>query len=84
MAILINCKDSVKGHIEVLSEHLESIVEKIQRKAKDLGQTTNLAAVLYRDKSCEINRDTLSFKEANTEREPEKLQEFIDDKCLFP
>ena len=84
MAILINCKDSVKGHIEVLNEHLENIVEKILRKGKDLGQTMNLAAVLYRDKSCKINRDTLSLKEWKVERQPEKLQEFIDDKCLFP
>ena len=79
MAILINCKDSVKGHIEVLNEHLENIVEKILRKGKDLGQTMNLTAVLYRDKSCEINRFTLPFV-----REPEKLQDFIDEKCLFP
>lgn len=77
MAILINCKDSVRGHIEVLYEHLHNIVKRIQGKGKI--KSTNLALVLYRDKSCEINRFTLPFV-----REPEKLKDFIDEKCLFP
>ena len=40
MAILINCKDSVRGHIEVLYEHLHNIVKRIQGKGKI--KSTNL------------------------------------------
>ena len=76
MAILINCKDSVRGHIEVLHEHLDNIVKRIQGKGK--LESTNLASVLYRDKSCETNSYTLPFV-----RDPEKLQDFINEKCLF-
>ena len=58
----------------MLSQHLEDIVKGIEERGKI--KTINLALVLYRDISCEVNRFTLPFTQnvANVKR-------FLDEQC---
>merc|ERR1719167_1615029 len=75
LALMINCHNQTIRHKEMLSQHLEDIVKGIKEKGKMI--TTNLALVLYRDISCEVNRYTFPFAQSVA-----KVRKFLDAKCL--
>ena len=73
--MMLGCKDSMQRHKRVITKNLKDITDEIKKQAK--VKTLNLALVLYRDKSCEVNRYTLPFG-----KDVEQVKKFIDEKCL--
>ena len=72
---MLGCKDSMQRHKRHLTKNLKDIIEEIKKQAK--VKKLGLALVLYRDKSCEVNRYTLPFG-----KDVEQVKKFIDEKCL--
>ena len=72
---MINCHNQTSRHKEILSQHLKDIVKGIEENGK--MKTTNIALVLYRDISCEVNRYTFPFTQSVA-----KVRRFLDAKCL--
>ena len=72
---MINCKDSLDRYKKVLSKLAGDIGEDIEVKAKI--KRPRVALVLYRDKSCEVNRYILPFV-----HDTAKVKKFLDEKCV--
>ena len=74
LAFMIGCNVGMDGYVNSTSSHLSDIVREI--KSKQNIKQVNVALILYRDRSCEVNRYTLPFTNGIS-----KAKKFIAKKC---